>query len=131
MAKQGQHRPAPNRRDTHHILFTRRAWEGQWARKLRGHPYMMARIPRDSMHQAIHEHCRAIPPPPEWVCEAVWHELNDMQNRKLISKSDNILQKINVIKEELSCFDNEQTAYTVKMLEWQRTIILRWLRGEL
>lgn len=129
MAKKKQRHPAPNQRDRHHLLFTRRTWTGCWAKCLREHPYTSVRIPRKAMHDSIHEHCLAIPPPPEWVCEAVWHELNDMQDLGLIGKHDDITQRLTVLIEEFKCF--EGTEYTVQMLEWQRKIVQLSRRGDI
>lgn len=129
MAKTNQRRPAPNERDTHHLLYTRRTFCEPWAHKLREHPYLRVRVPRAKVHQEIHDLCPSIPPPPEWVCEAVWHELNYLFDSKLINKHDNIVQRLFVIIEELNCYDDERTKRSVEMLKVQRQIVLDCMRG--
>lgn len=129
MAKKKQRHPAPNQRDRHHLLFTRRIWDGQWAKCLRNHPYASVRIPRQALHEAIHQHCRGVPPPPEWVCEAVFYEIRDLESRKLITKRDSLEQRLTVLIEEFKCF--EGTEYTVQMLKWQRQIVQLSRRGEI
>lgn len=129
MAKKKQRHPAPNCRDTHHILYARRIWDGQWAKCLRNHHYTSVRIPRRGLHEAIHRHCRGVPPPPEWVCEAVFYEIRDLESRKLITKRDSLEQRLTVLIEEFKCF--EGTEYTVQMLKWQRQIVQLSRRGEI
>lgn len=131
MAKKKQRKPAPNARDSHHLLFTRATWQGQWSKRLRNHPYCIVRLPRSKVHEAIHQHVSGIPVPPEWICESVLCQINEMAQVGLIGRKDNITQRLTVLIEEFGCFDDKTAEYAVQMLKWQRNVVHRSLRGEI
>lgn len=116
--------------DTHHICYSRKSWNTQWAHKLREHPYMKVRIPRDTLHRQIHDACDTITPPPEWISEALWFELEELYQNGIVDRHDNIHQRLTVLLAELSEFDDPELGKTVDQLLLQKRIVHRFYTGD-
>ena len=84
-----------SRNDFHHILFEARHWNaGEWAKRLREHPYLLYSIPRKSMHMRIHEYLGDIAVPSEEMCQKALVELNLGLSSGLLDWDDGLEERI-------------------------------------
>lgn len=110
--------------DYHHILYQRKHWQQGYARILREHPYCGAYIPQDTLHREIHSKIHDIPTPNGKDCRVAIEAIDSWLRAGLISLDDPLERKIEVIT---WCFKAKCKA-TTAMLEWQRDIVVKFIR---
>lgn len=116
-------------RDFHHICYQRRHWHGLWAKRLREHPYMGAKIPMHTLHRKVHETIHDIPCPNEDVCERVYRELERLiEDGMLDVEHDSLDLRISTLIELLGHCESNLEA-TLATLRWQRQIVQKFYRG--
>ena len=59
------------KKDSHHLCYTRKGWSKKYARKFRTDKYCIVMLPRDTIHAQIHQHLIEIPAPTEDGAEGI------------------------------------------------------------
>lgn len=88
--------------DTHHILWTRRAWNKGSARALRDFWYCQIKIPRKGLHRHIHEEVCKIPVPDACICEDCLKQLKLLEKAHAIHDYDPIEKRLQIL---ICCLD--------------------------
>lgn len=88
--------------DTHHLLWTRRAWNYGPARALRDYWYCQIRIPREGLHHFIHEEVCKIPVPELCLCEDCLKQLRLLEKANAIHENDPIEKRLEIL---ICCLD--------------------------
>ena len=92
--------------DTHHLVWTRKAWEKGIARKLRNHWYCQIKLEREGLHRWIHEEVCRIPVPESFMIEDCLKQLAILEKAKAIHESDPIEVRLGVL---ICCFDTGES----------------------
>ena len=104
----------PERRDRHHILWSRKEWtKGKGALKeLRGYWYFEVYVPREALHECIHGAVPdGIPPLSEDSAKKVYRHLVEDDEELRLGKDDSISERIKYLITLIStyCKDGEET----------------------
>lgn len=107
------------RKDSHHLCYTRKGWSKKYSRKFRTDKYCIVSIPRDSMHAYIHQHLVEIPPPTEDGARNAIKQLQLLKSIRLAQSCDTIETRLEIIATVFDRSDPE----TAEALREQKRII--------
>lgn len=108
--------------DTHHLLWTHRAWDKGVARKLRNHWYCQVKLEREGLHRWIHEEVCKIPVPNVCFIEDCLRQLEILEKANAIKPSDTIVTRLELL---ICCFDTGDSP-TAEALKAQLEAIRRY-----
>ena len=106
-------------RDVHHLLWPKRKWNRGYARALRSHEWLRMKIPRDTLHNLIHQQVRVIPIPEGKDARKVYEILTRAYSNHEITQKATLEDRLDFLIRHLS------TPSTVAALERQREVV-RW-----
>lgn len=99
-----------------------------WAKRLREHPYMGARIPMKTLHSTIHAKVHDIPRPKELICQATIFEIDErIKSGELDPKNDSLEKRLTVLIDFWSQINGMEA--TVAMIKWQRQIVQKFYQS--
>ena len=114
--------PNPNRKDIHHLLWTRKSWKGGAVGELRMHWYCRIAIPRDTLHKEIHHYIGSIPVSRYHSAKSVLEQLGYLEKYGGISEKDPIEKRLKVLIALFECIEDD----TANALKVQLEIVNRF-----
>lgn len=108
--------------DTHHILFPKSDWKKNAAKRLRNHWYLTPKIPKDTMHKAIHENVSFVPVPSEKIIRDALVQIHLLEGYGVLHIDDPISKRIALLASFFECCCPD----TVEALEKQYKIATRF-----
>ena len=123
-------RSRPGKRDLHHILFQRLHWTEPWAKRLREHRYMRIRVPRDTLHDYIHDKLHDVPVPNEDICEATYLELERLKELGVIDiYHDSFEERLDFLIGFWKQYDN--MSFTLEAVRFQARLLKKYRNGKI
>ena len=98
------------KKDTHHLCYTRKGWAKKYARKFRTDKYCIVTIPRDTLHAQIHQHLIEIPAPTEDGARNALKQLELLKSVRLAQHCDAIETRLEIIATTFDRSDPETAA---------------------
>lgn len=111
--------------DLHHIFYQRRHWNKGVAYDIRKMHYCIVPVPRATLHRTIHEYVGDIPVPSEESAERVYAQLKLLKRYGLISDSDSVERRLQVL---ITLFGHSDKS-TADALEKQLEIVHEFYEG--
>ena len=111
----------PSPTDHHHLLWSRNAWKQGYASLLRRQRYLVAKIPRDSLHHHIHLEMSSIHVPDDAVCQTVFESMHEDLRAGKIGAGDSVLKRLDYLIDHL--YNAGSDADTLEDLDKERQII--------
>lgn len=103
--------------DDHHIFYTRTAWIGMFPNKLRQHWYCIVKVPKTTVHHAIHQEVRYVPVPRDVnIMDALEH-LDSLSYHGAISENDTVEKRLAVLINLFDCVEKPTADALRKQLE--------------
>lgn len=106
--------------DTHHLCWPRKRWNKGWARLLRYHWYMRVEIPKNTLHQDIHNKVSGIPLPEEKEIKRAIKHLDVLAEAGAISEKDTIEKRLAIV---IPMFSNRSSGAFVGALSQQFSVV--------
>ena len=89
--------------DRHHILWYKRDYSKGWAKRIRDHWYCCVEIPRETLHQEIHNNVAHIPVPRVQSIKDALFQLQLLERFGGISHNDDIEKRVMVLMALFDC----------------------------
>ena len=99
--------------NSHHLLWQRRKWNCGDVKVLRSYPYCVVDIPANTLHRAIHDGMKQIPPPSQDNARSVLWHLRFLEEYGGISDNDPIEKRLQVLIALFDCSE-QPTADALK-----------------
>ena len=110
--------------DRHHILWQARMYNKGYAKRLRTHPWMKVKTPRDTLHKEIHNKLACIPTPPQKLCKRAYLALIELEAHGQL-RWGTLEERIDWL---LDIWSFEEAPYTVLALRDQKFIVHEFYR---
>ncbi|WP_407457161.1 hypothetical protein [Fibrobacter sp.] len=107
-------REKESKNDCHHILWQRKKWNKGYLRKLRDFYYCKVYIPKDTLHQEIHNRIRFIPEPRPMSARFAIQQLELLDYYGAISDSDSFDKRLRILI-ELFRYVEDNTASALEL----------------
>lgn len=111
--------------DSHHLLYQRRHWDGEYTGALRRYWYCIVKIPKNDLHAKIHEFLGDIPRPKEINAKDALDQLRTLNAYGALKKSDPIELRLAVLASFFDCADQP----TADALRAQREIVCKYSKA--
>ena len=103
--------------DMHHIFYQRRHYNHGALYELRNYFYCKVIIPKDTVHQAIHEFLGDVPAPSERNTEEAMIHLKILEDYHAIKEEDSIEQRLSILFAIFDCMEQPTADALMKQLE--------------
>lgn len=87
-------KPNKRTRDRHHLCFPRHDWNKGYCHMIRSHWYCIVRIPKYTLHPAIHYSVPCIPAPFGPDAKKVYNQILELEAQGLLSPDDPIEKRL-------------------------------------
>ena len=114
------------KKDSHHLCYTRKGWSKKYARKFRTDKYCIVVLPRDTIHAQIHQHLIEIPAPTEDGARNALKQLEVLKSIRMAQHCDTIDTRLAIIASVFERSDPE----TAEALKEQRRIVSELLKDK-
>ena len=113
---------ADYRYDSHHCLWPRADYSKGYAKVLRQYWYFIVKVPRETVHSAIHQEIGCVPVPPGGVAKEAYKHLIMLENYGVLHPDDPIERRLELLA---SLFDYAYQP-TADALRKQKEIVHRF-----
>lgn len=104
-------------KDTHHLCYQKRNWQGPALVALRDFWYCKAEIPKNTLHRKIHSMVKDVPPPKAINAKSALEQLRTLERYGVIHEEDPIERKLQVLIVLFECVDQPTADAFKKQLD--------------
>lgn len=104
-------------KDTHHLCYQKRNWQGPALIALRDFWYCKAEIPKNTLHRRIHSVVNNVPPPKAINARSALEQLRTLERYGVIHEEDSIERRLQVLIALFECVDQPTADAFKKQLD--------------
>lgn len=91
--------------DRHHVCWPRRAWNTGYAKALRTHWYFLVKIPRKTLHAAIHHEMGQVPTPSGAAAKQALEQVLNLERYGALHRDDPLEKRLGLLASLFDCVD--------------------------